>query len=532
MDFRVLGSLRVMCDGVPVEVGSAPKVRLVLAALLARGDRRASLGWLETVVWGEDPPRSARRNLQLYVYQLRRVLGAETIDGHPDGYTLVTGGDSDAQRFERLAAEGRRAGDDAAAMELFRRALDAWDGPAFAEFLDSAPIAAEAARLEQERQSCVELWAEAGLRLGRAREVVAELTELTDAQPHREAAVGLQLVALHRTGRRDEALETYQRFRKRLADDLGLDPGPALVRLHEAILGGDRTVRWPIAAPPPPAPVTPGGPYRGLVAYQAVHREWFFGRQRLTDRLLELVEAHRLVGVSGASGSGKSSLLRAGLIPHAPGILLTPDKRPLLSLALALEQLTGLEPERLAKVLRERPGELAGRLSGRPLIVVDQLEEIYTLCPDVGERTAFLSALLGLGDSARVVLGVRADFLARLSERHDVVDALNTAHLIVGPPSPDELREMICGPAERAGLAVEPALVATVLAEAGREPGALPLLSHALRETWRRRDGDDLTLAAYREAGGVSGAITETAERVHDGFDAQGRRAARLVFLR
>ncbi|WP_051799506.1 nSTAND1 domain-containing NTPase [Catenuloplanes japonicus] len=247
-------------------------------------------------------------------------------------------------------------------------------------------------------------------------------------------------------------------------------------------------------------------PYLGLVSYGVADADCFFGRRRILDQVRAMVETHRFVGVFGASGSGKSSLLRAGLIPATPrAVLFTPGAAPREALRAALA-------------------------SAPSLVVVDQFEELFTLCPDPAERAAFLTELTAL--TARVVIGVRADFYARCAEHGTLARLLAGANLPVGPLTADELREVVVEPARRRGLSVERALVARILAEAEGQPGALPLVSHALLETWRHRRGDVLTVAGYDAAGGMSGAVAQTAESVYRSLTEDERETARAVLVR
>ncbi|MEU6033884.1 hypothetical protein ABZ801_00585 [Actinomadura sp. NPDC047616] len=297
-------------------------------------------------------------------------------------------------------------------------------------------------------------------------------------------------------------------------------------------------------------------PYAGLAAFQPEDCEWFFGRERLTDDLVRRVRSRRFLAVFGASGSGKSSLLRAGLLARIraetaaagaawPTVLLTPGPHPLDECAVSLAGLGGGSAPALRKELAvdERALHLAvlEALAGHPadvdlLLVVDQFEEVFTLCADESERARTIAALLAAVNApnsrTRVVLGVRADFYARCSQHPDLVEALRDAQVPVGPMTTDELRRAITQPAVRAGCVVEGALLARVIADAGGQANALPLVSHALRETWRRRRGNTLTLAGYEAAGGIRHALSRTAEAVHTGLTAEQRRLARGVFLR
>lgn len=171
-----------------------------------------------------------------------------------------------------------------------------------------------------------------------------------------------------------------------------------------------------------------------------------------------------------------------------------------------------------------------GAETGGTLVVVDQFEELFTLCHDPAERAEFIDLLLTGG--ARVVVAVRADFYGRCAEHRALADALRDATLLVGPMTRAQLREAVVGPATAERLIVERSLTARVVADVADEPGGLPLMAHALREVWRRRRGRTLTVAAYEAVGGVQGAISHTAEEVFTGFTADRARTARALLLR
>ena len=298
-------------------------------------------------------------------------------------------------------------------------------------------------------------------------------------------------------------------------------------------------------------------PYLGLAPYQPADSARFFGRERLLRDLVTRVRAHRFVAVFGASGSGKSSLLRAGLAARAmagglcgdggqPTLVFTPGPHPVLECAVQLAALgggsvpalrTGLAADAeslhlfIQRELAARPGEQHDLL-----LIVDQFEEVFTQCHDPAERAQFVAALLSAASAAgsrtRVVIGVRADFYGHCGGHAGLVEALNGAQLLVGPMCPDELAEAIVRPAAGAGLAVETALVARVVSDATGQPSALPLVSHALVETWRRRHRATLTVTGYQAAGGIRQAVAGTAEAVYDTLTGSQREVARQVFLR
>ncbi|MGW6929787.1 nSTAND1 domain-containing NTPase [Lentzea sp. NPDC054927] len=280
-------------------------------------------------------------------------------------------------------------------------------------------------------------------------------------------------------------------------------------------------------------------PYLGLASFQPESADRFFGRERIVAELERRLASRRFLAVVGASGCGKSSLLRAGLIPALPGttrvVLLTPGAKPLQELAIRLAGFAGADVGGdLEAVVRQ---ELAGLPPEAEIVfIVDQFEEVFTLCSDDRERDLFIDALLtvaGRGDSrARVVLGVRADFYGRCAEHAGLVAAMQDAELLVGPMTPDELTSAITQPAARCGVVLEKALTTAVLEDVAGQAGSLPLLSHALLETWRHRRGSSLTLAGYVATGGVRGAVAQTADRAYAALDRDQQLAARRILLR
>ncbi len=271
-------------------------------------------------------------------------------------------------------------------------------------------------------------------------------------------------------------------------------------------------------------------PYRGLARFETGDSGLFFGREQLTADLVELLRRRRFAAVFGPSGSGKSSLLRAGLIPvlqHAQ----EPDLRP-----AAIRILTpGERPARSHAPLLTPATPHDGSAGVDTFVIVDQFEEVFTLCHDAAERARFIDLLLTARQPEsrlRVLLAVRGDFYGRCAEHRDLADALRDANLLAGSMSQAELRAAVVKPAKAAGLTVERALTARLVKEVADAPGGLPLLSHALLETWRRRRGKTLTLAGYEAAGCLDGAIARTAEEVYGRFTDGQAAAARRVLLR
>jgi WD40 repeat protein/class 3 adenylate cyclase len=307
-----------------------------------------------------------------------------------------------------------------------------------------------------------------------------------------------------------------------------------------------------------PADVAPADvacPYKGLAAFEPEDAEYFFGREELVAELTARLAGTRFLAVVGASGSGKSSAVRAGLLPAIwgdalPGskewrtIVLTPGHHPLNELAARISLLDGFAPVALLKDLEadHRALDLAVRrvLAGQPqhvrlLLVVDQFEEVFALCRNGAERHAFIDALLYAveAETSRtvVVATIRADYYGHCADYPSLVARLRD-NVLVGPLSEGELRQAIERPAERVGLRLEPGLADTIVDDVAGEPGALPLMSHALLETWGRRRERTLTLSGYAASGGVAGAIAQTADNVFGQFSPEKQATARNIFLR
>ncbi|MFC9607518.1 helix-turn-helix domain-containing protein [Streptomyces niveus] len=296
-------------------------------------------------------------------------------------------------------------------------------------------------------------------------------------------------------------------------------PTLPVVLAYAAACGGDGTqweARWREASGEAAAlaPRDGGGatdpPYQGLARYETGDSGRFFGREQLTADLVDLLRRQRFVAVFGPSGIGKSSLLRAGLIPALQN---TPEPDERLA---AIRILTpGTSP------LRDHAHLLIPSDTGTEadtLVIVDQFEEAFTLCHDPAERTRFFDLLLTArkpDSRLRVLITVRADFYGRCAEHRDLADALRDANILVGPMTPAELRDAIVKPATARGLTVERALTAQLVSEVTGAPGGLPLMSHVLLETWRRRRGGKLTLQEYESAGGLDTAIAKTAEDLY-----------------
>jgi WD40 repeat protein len=292
------------------------------------------------------------------------------------------------------------------------------------------------------------------------------------------------------------------------------------------------------------------GPYRGLAYFRQEDADYFFGRDELVGELVERLGGGGPLIVTGSSGSGKSSLLRAGLIPALGRMdlrprgarrwaarVLTPGADPLGQLAMWLAAAAGLAIRELRERLRRDPAELgavlraAGERTGEHvLLIVDQFEELFTVCEDEPTRRAFVAALASASGAAVVLLSLRAGYFGHCARYPELVPALGRS-LVVTPMTGAEVREVIEKPAGKDGLTLEDGLVELLLADLG-EVVSLPLLSHALLTTWQHRTGNLLTLAGYRATGGIQQAVGRTADTLFDRLDETSRDVARRLLVR
>ncbi len=374
----------------------------------------------------------------------------------------------------------------------------------------------------------------------------------------------MRLLALN--SQREKALVQYEIYTRLLAADLGVEPSVETRKLYELIKKGEF---------PPSAgaelktdirqPMTIGAcPYRGLAAFQEQDAPFFFGREKFTHRLVEALRS-RLVAmvIVGSSGSGKSSLVRAGLISNLRAqsdwliVDLRPGASPYHSLSVALLPLLEpdmsetdrlIESQKLATALSDSSLPLHRLLERvlekelgktRLLLFIDQFEELYTLCKDPETQRNFLDALLGAFDihlerrenAIALLLTMRADFMGQALAHRPFADILQRSALMLGPMSREELRAAIEKPAEVQGAAFEAGLVERILDDVGDEPGGLPLLEFAMTLLWERAESGWLTHEAYEAVGEVKGALAGYADQVYGELAEDDRELARQVFL-
>jgi WD40 repeat protein/DNA-binding SARP family transcriptional activator len=526
LEFRILGPLTVRADGVSLPIGG-PKQRALLAMLLMSANRVVSRERLIGELFPAQVVESADHALRNHVSRLRKVLRPVAMDeprlvARPPGYLLrVEPGELDLHTYEKLVADAREALADAdphSAAESLRAAEALWEGRPLSDLEFEAIMHIEVERLEELRLAAIEERIEAELSVGRQLTLVPELESLTVEHPFRERFRAQLMLALYRSGRQAEGLEVYRQTRTLMNNELGIEPSVELQRLERAILVQDVELDGTSnGGRSSPATLQDVCPFKGLAPFELADAEFFFGRERLVDELVARLSEAPLIAVVGPSGSGKSSLVRAGLSVALgyESVLIRPGTQPVAQLAAALATVASGE---------------------RLVLVVDQFEELFTESVGEHERRSFIDSLVEAAwDADRrvlVVIALRADFFGRLSAYIELTDLVGPNHVLLAPMSPSELRRAIQGPAERTGLEVEPELVDALVDELAGEAGGLPLLSTTLLDLWRERKDHSLTLDAYARTGGVRSAISRHAEAAFRSLNEDEREVARRIFLR
>ncbi|MFV9673100.1 MAG: BTAD domain-containing putative transcriptional regulator, partial [Acidimicrobiia bacterium] len=537
----------------PVELG-APKQRALLAVLLLHANEVVPANRLVDLVWGEDPPRTAPHSVQIYVSELRKAFdgNGEVIVTRRPGYALQIDTEAiDAHRFERLVGEATTAmanGDQASASAAAGAALRLWGGSPLVDFAYDEFAQREIERLTELHHRAVATLCELHVFEGRPLEAVPMLRDAVRDDPLREEPRRILMMALFAGGRQAEALREFRDYRDTLGEETGLDPSPELLRLEEQIL-----LRDPSLAPVVESDVVSWSiernPYKGLQAFGEADAGDFFGRDELIARLL-VASTSPLTAVVGPSGSGKSSAVKAGLIPILrEGALrgshewtvatLMPGRYPFAEFDAAMDRLSGAGNGRsdptddasIAKsMLRALPSE-----SGIMLLVIDQFEELFTLT-DETTRRAFLRNLIAAVEEPRqrirILLTVRADFYDRPLLYPEFAELFTENVVNVIPLTPSGIEAAAVEPAQQVGVVFAPDLLAELVSDMTDQPGALPLFQYTLTELFDERGNSAMTLDGYRRIGGLSGALSRRADAVYSSLDPEEQAVTRDVFLR
>ena len=499
MGIQVLGPLVI--DG---NDALARRDRVVLARLVLERGSVVSPDVLADALWADAPPPSAGKVVQGCIARLRRLLGAESIRTTDLGYVLDEHQSVDVEVFEAGVERGRELlllGHADRAAHVLGETLAVWRAAPYPDLdlCDSAVI--ESARLDELHRRAEELHTDALLAAGDHASALPVAVRLADQAPLREVRWRQLALAAYRSGNQAEALAAIRRGRAALREELGLDPGPDLLALEARILQSDPTLLLP-SLPVKPAESCP---WPGLAAYDEGDADDFFGREDDLGTALAVLHGRGALAVVGPSGIGKSSFLRAGLVP-------------------ALRRRHRVE-------IRTAGSPLAQPL-GDCVLVVDQLEQLFAEGVDPTTRAAFVDALVRHSTTGLVVVALRADRVNEVAAYPDLAKLVERGIFLLTGLTEIGLRAAIERPAVAAGLHVEPGLVDLLVRDLEGGAGALPLLSHALVQTWERREGHTLTVDGYHAAGGVRGAVAQSAERMYGALPSVQQEALRGLMLR
>ena len=577
LSLTFLGTIEVSCDGEQVDITA--RKTLALLAHLTVMERAQSRERLAALLWPEADDRRARANLRGALWTLNQTPVRSWIEASAEVVQLRREDmDADVLRFEGLVARENDIAALAEAARLYR-----------GDFLDDFFLAdssnfedwAAARRDHYRRQALFALdrLAHHYLEEGHYDEAKALARRQIAIDNLRESAYKQLFLALARNGQRAVALKEYEALRALLDEELGVAPSPATEAVMLQIragageaegVGGDLppAMRSKRTRPPSPQPkAMPSSPYRGLFPFREEDAPFFFGREAFTDQLLAAVRHQALLAVVGPSGSGKSSVVYAGLVAslrqQGEWVIASfrPAARPFQALAGGL--ITLLEPEltemerlletgKLAAALKEgdlgleavvehvvRKYSTSEGATPRLLLVANQFEELFTLVPDIPLRHRFLDALLDVVFEQQfrrhplctVVLTLRADFLGQALSYRPLADALNEADVKLGPLTRPELERAIVNPARKQGVEFAPGLVTRILDDVSEEPGNLPLLAFALDSLWTSQENGRFAHEAYDAIGKVDGALARYADAVFAELGPGEQEQARHIFI-
>jgi WD40 repeat protein/DNA-binding SARP family transcriptional activator len=553
----LLGSFQLMIDQQPVTRFESNKVRALLAYLLVEAERIHSRDMLATLLWPDLPQRNARNNLRYALADLRQniqdskyaflSITRETIQfKRTSDYWL------DVAVFSQIVEATSRkiitSNSVSGAIDELIGVIHLYRGNFMEGFaVRESPLFDEWLLLKRERYARqmshgLQILAEYYEQCGEISKALIYARQQVEIEPWNEESHQRIMRLLVMDGQSSSALAQYETCRRMLADELGVNPSETTISLYNKILD-ERASRdvsnCSLTTNRDPSPGE--SPYKGLQYFEPCDANIFFGRETITATIINHVRemlksttdyvALRFLALVGASGSGKSSILRAGMVPAIY------STRFFTSTNSSSQERIDWEVHIITPT--SHPLEVLNSLEHRSapyrLLIVDQLEELFTICLSEDERKAFLTQLVTFAEPENntiVIIALRADFYTHCARYPNLRNAIAARQVYIGAMDIIELQRAIERPALQAGWGFEPGLVDWILRDIGEEPGVLPLLSHALLETWHKREGKLLTSKGYLATGGVGGAIAKTAETFYSNLPASQKRLARNIFLR
>ncbi len=571
----LLGQFKVCLNGHPITTFDYDKVRALLAYLVVEAKRPIRREKLAGLLWPEFSESAARTNLRSSLARLRKTIGDYEAD---PPFLLITrqtiqfnqdsNYDFDLGTFTSYLKDVESRPTDIAKLEQavslyggsFLEGFSIPDSPSFEHWIlvTRESVQYQILRALHHLAGCYQ---EQGA-IEKALEYAKRQLELDPYQENAHQQI-MWLLALN--GQRNEALAIFENYQQRLETELGVTPLDKTQEMYTRLLAG-KLPEAPIAAVSMTrAPRYTGVcPYRGLAHFRKQDAKFFFGREEFTKRLLKIISQKvNTIVVVGSSGSGKSSVVFAGLLPRLQEagdwivVRLRPREQPFISLANAIGPILDptlsesnrlIETQRLAQGLMEKDITLYNIIlrilekqpnTYRFLLVVDQFEELYTLCSNPDHRRMFLDELFNAIELAAsrqpsplvLLLTLRADFMGQALNYRTFANALQDSALILGPMNRAELQAAIEQPAEMQGAAIESGLVPRILDDLGEEPGKLPLLEFALTLLWERLDQGWMTHAAYEGIGQVDGALARYADEVYEQLIEKEQEAVQKIFV-
>ncbi len=577
LEICLFGPPQVWMSGELVTAMRSDKVRALLAYLVVESGQPHRREKLAGLFWPGYPENSARASLRRALADLRSAIDDERasppyLDVTRQAIQFDQASDAwvDVNAFRILARTTQTSSEQT--ITRWEEAAELYRGEFMEGFSlpDSAPFEEWLLQSREElKRQFLDIIGQLVKGLEERGEYQRGLSHAwrgVEIDPLRESGQRGLMRLLALCGQREAALAQYEACERTLAEELGIAPSAETRALYDLLVAE----KWPpvrmtdverlILAPR----AIGTSPYRGLAAFREQDAAFFFGREQFTEQLLEATLTHKVIAVIiGSSGSGKSSVVYAGLLPklHEQGdwliVNFRPGASPFHSLSAALLPL--LEPElseadrlierhKLAAALSDGSLELQQLIErvlekNQPknglLLFIDQFEELYTLCQQPAVQRGFLVSLLAAIDAhhqqrshmLNVLLTIRADFMGQALSYRPFADMLQSSVLLLGPMTREELRTAIEKPAEVQGAGFEGGLVERILEDVGGEPGNLPLLEFALTLLWDQADSGWLTHAGYENIGKVSGALAMYAEQVYAGLGEVEREQASRVFL-